>query len=37
MISPLFNAAAIGIGLTATAIGLTVETGRLILEGVNNE
>lgn len=37
MISPIFNTAAGIIGITATAIGLTIETGRLIMEGMDNE
>jgi len=37
MISPIFNTAAGIIGITATAIGLGVETTRLIMEGFENE
>jgi len=37
MISPLFNTAAAAIGLTATAIGLGIETTRLIMEGYEND
>lgn len=33
----IFNTAAGIIGITATAMGLGIETGRLIMEGMDNE
>jgi len=33
----IFNTAAAAIGITATAICLTIEIGRLIMEGMDNE
>lgn len=37
MLSGLFNAAVVGVGMTATAVGLSIETGRLFWKGMDNE